>query len=51
MKEETDVRMTILVPPEMFEFIDELAKENKVSRSYIIRAAIQEYMNSFDEEE
>ena len=51
MAEIDSTRITILIPNEMCEEVDQLAKDNQVSRSYVIRAAIQEYLDSFDEEE
>ena len=51
MAEIDSTRITILIPNEMCEEVDQLAKENQVSRSYIIRTAIQEQLDSFESTE
>ena len=48
MNKGEDIRTSFLMPKEMYDKLDLLAKDSGVSRSYIIRTAIQEQIDSFE---
>ncbi len=48
MTKDEDIRTSFLMPKDMYEKVDILAKDSGVSRSYIIRTAIQEQLDTFE---
>lgn len=50
MVEKEEARVTFLIPKDMLDEVDQIAADSKVSRSWVIRAAIEEYLNAPIEE-
>ena len=48
MKKEEVVRVTISLPKKMCEELDQIAKDNLISRSYLIKIGMQNYLNSLE---
>ena len=45
------VRVTVTLPQDLCDELDQIAKDNLVSRSYLIKISVQNYLDSLEEEE